>query len=117
MLRLDLVLVVIPGTDRGINKAAKKEQKADEQYDAGHPSVKSMSFVHTRGLTHCAFPGHTLLGDTDIKAQREDRVNSAECKLRSTFTLIIVIKNDSNIYCIDNHKKNNQKSRNKTVFG
>jgi len=117
LLRLDLVLVVIPGADRGINKAAKKEQEADEQYDAGHPSVKSMSFVHTRGLTHCAFPGHTLLGDTDIKAQREDRVNSAECKLRSTFTLIIVIKNDSNIYCIDNHKKNNQKSRNKTAFG
>jgi hypothetical protein len=64
--------MVIPGANGRVNKAAKEKQKADEQYDAGHPSVKSMSFVHTRGLTHCVYPGHTLLGDTDIKAQWEE---------------------------------------------
>ncbi len=80
MLRLDFVLVVIPSADGGVNKAAKEKQEADEQYDAGHPGVKSVSFVHTRGLTHCVFPGYTLPGDADIKAQREERVNSAMCK-------------------------------------
>lgn len=80
LLRLDFVLVVIPGADGGVNKAAKEKQEADEQYDAGHPGVKSVSFVHTRGLTHCVFPGYTLPGDTNIKAQREERVNSAICK-------------------------------------
>jgi hypothetical protein len=39
-----------------------------------------MSFSHTRDLTHCVFPGHALLGDRDIKAQREERVNSQMCK-------------------------------------
>lgn len=72
--------MVIPGTNRGINEAAKEKQEADQQYDAGHSSVKSMSFSHTCGLTHCVFPGHTLLGDADIKAQREGWVNSAMCK-------------------------------------
>lgn len=72
--------MVIPGTNRGINEAAKEKQEADEQYDAGHSGVKSMSFAHTRGLTHCVFPGHALLSDRDIKAQREEGVNSAMCK-------------------------------------
>ncbi len=80
LLRLDLFLVVIPGADRGVNEAAKEKQEADEQYDAGHPRVKPMSFVHTRDLTHCVFPGHTLPGDTAIKAQRQERVNYAMCK-------------------------------------
>ena len=80
MLRLNFVLMVIPGANGGINKAAKEKQETDKQYDAGHPGVKSMSFSHTCGLTHCVFPGHALLGDKDIKAQREDGVNSVMCK-------------------------------------
>ena len=72
--------MVIPGANGRVNEAAKEKQKADEQYDAGHSGVKSMSFAHTRGLTHCVFPGHALLGDNDIKAQREEGVNSAMCK-------------------------------------
>lgn len=55
LLRLDLVLMVIPGANGGINKAAKEKQETDEQYDAGHPGVKSMSFSHTRSLTHFLF--------------------------------------------------------------
>lgn len=80
LLRLDFVLMVIPGANGRVNEAAKEKQKADEQYDAGHSGVKTVSFVHTRGLTHSLFPGHALLGDGDIKAQRKDRVNSAMCK-------------------------------------
>ena len=72
--------MVIPGANRGVNEAAEEKQEADKQYDAGHPGVELMSFSHTRGLTHCVFPGHALLGDRDIKAQREERVNSAMCK-------------------------------------
>jgi hypothetical protein len=72
--------MVIPGANGRVNEAAKEKQKADEQYDAGHSGVKSMSFAHTRGLTHSVFPGYALLGDEDIKAQREDGVNSAMCK-------------------------------------
>ncbi len=60
--------MVIPGANTGINEAAKEKEEADKQYDAGHSSVKSMSFVHTRGLAHCLFPDYTLLGDADIKA-------------------------------------------------
>ncbi len=113
MLRLDFVLVVIPGTNRRVDKAAKEKQEADEQNDAGHPSVKPMSFVHARDLTHCVFPGHTLLGDADIKAQREGRVNSGMCKNPSMFTLTRVIKNNECIFCVDNTKKIGQKNRNK----
>ena len=49
--------MVIPGANRGINEAAEEKQKADEQYDAGHPGVKSMSFAHRRGLAHAVFLG------------------------------------------------------------
>ena len=72
--------MVVPGANRRVNEAAKEKQETDKQYDAGHSGVKSMSFAHTRGLTHCVFPGHALLGDMDIKAQREEGVNSAMCK-------------------------------------
>lgn len=72
--------MVIPGANRRVNEAAKEKQKADEQYDAGHPGVKTVSFAHTRGLTHSLFPGHAHLGDGDIKAQREEGVNSVMCK-------------------------------------
>ena len=49
--------MVVPGANRRVNEAAKGKQEADEQYDAGHSGVKSMSFAHTRGLTHSVFPG------------------------------------------------------------
>ena len=49
--------MVIPGANRRVNEAAKEKQEADEQYDAGHSGVKSMSFAHTRDLTHSVFPG------------------------------------------------------------
>ena len=49
--------MVIPGANGRVNEAAKEKQKADEQYDAGHSGVKSMSFAHTRDLTHSVFPG------------------------------------------------------------
>jgi len=55
LLRLDFVLMVIPGADGRVNEAAKEKQKADEQYNAGHPGVKTVSFAHTRGLTHSSF--------------------------------------------------------------
>lgn len=84
--------MVIPGTNGRINKAAKEKEKTNQQYDAGHPSVKPMSFVHTRGLTHCVFPGYTRAGDLHIKAQREEGVNSAGCKNPSMFTLTNVIE-------------------------
>lgn len=49
--------MVVPGADGGVYEAAEEKQEADKQYNAGHPSVKSMSFVHTRCLTHCIFLG------------------------------------------------------------
>ncbi len=52
MLRLEFVLMMIPGTYRGINEAAKEEEKTNKQNDARHPSVKPMSFSHTCSLTH-----------------------------------------------------------------
>ena len=78
MLRLNFVLMVIPGANGGINKAAKEKQETDEQYDAGHPGVKSMSFSHTRSLTPLSFPEYTLLGDTAIKAQPQVWVEFGE---------------------------------------
>ena len=108
--------MVIPGADGGIYKAAEEKHEADEQYDAGHPGVESMSFSHTRSLTHFIFPEYTLLGDTAIKAQPQVRVNSAKCKIASMLTLIYVIKNNAFIYRIDNYRKNIQKKRKKGLF-
>ena len=44
--------MMIPGANRGIDKTAEEEEKADKQYDTGHATVKSMSFSHTGCLTH-----------------------------------------------------------------
>lgn len=52
LLSLDFVLMMIPGTDRGIDEAAKENEEANEKYDTGHATVKSMSFSHTGCLTH-----------------------------------------------------------------
>ncbi len=57
LLRLDFVLMVIPGANGGVHEAAEEKQKADKQDNAGHSSVKSMSFVHTRCLAHYVFLG------------------------------------------------------------
>lgn len=47
--------MMVPGTDGGVDKASKEEDKADKQYDTGHATVKSMSFTHTGCLTHKRF--------------------------------------------------------------
>ncbi len=52
LLRLDFILMMIPGTNRGIDEASKEKEEADEKYDTGHATVKSMSFSHTGCLTH-----------------------------------------------------------------
>lgn len=44
--------MMIPGTDGGIDKTTKKEQKADEQYSASYSVVKSMSSSHSGGVCH-----------------------------------------------------------------
>lgn len=99
--------MMIPGANRGINEATKEKQKANQQYNAGHSSVKSMSFVHTRCLTHCIFLGIPF-GDAAIKAQWEEGVNYGKCKNSSMFTLIIVIDDDSSIYRFDRKEKTAQ---------
>ncbi len=55
MLSFFFALMVLPGTDGRVDKTAKEEDKADEQYDTGHATVKSVSFSHTGCLTHKRF--------------------------------------------------------------
>ncbi|MEH0884171.1 hypothetical protein [Enterobacter sp. UNJFSC 003] len=57
------------------------------------------------------------MGDTDIKAQQNDGVNSTICKTPSMFTLTNVIKVNACIYHVDNKKKNKQENRKKELFG
>ena len=45
MLSFFFALMVLPGTDGRVDKTAKEEDKADEQYDTGHATVKSVSFL------------------------------------------------------------------------
>ena len=54
---LGFILMVVPGANRRVNESDKEKQETDKQYDAGHSGVKSMSFAHTRDLTHSVFPG------------------------------------------------------------
>ena len=44
--------MVVPGPDRGINKATKKEQETDEQNNAGHAIIETVSSLHSRNLCH-----------------------------------------------------------------
>ena len=68
--------MVLPGTDGRVDKTAKEEDKADEQYDTGHATVKSVSFSHTGCLTHKRFlEVYPKMGDGGIKAQERDGVN------------------------------------------
>ncbi|STF40752.1 Uncharacterised protein [Escherichia coli] len=55
MLSFFFALMVLPCTDGRVDKTAKEEDKADEQYDTGHATVKSVSFSHTGCLTHKRF--------------------------------------------------------------
>ena len=55
LLRFFFALMMLPGTNRRVDKATKEEDKADEQYDTGHATVKSVSFSHTGCLTHKRF--------------------------------------------------------------
>lgn len=76
MLSFFFALMVLPGTDGRVDKTAKEEDKADEQYDTGHATVKSVSFSHTGCLTHKRFlEVYPKMGDGGIKAQERDGVN------------------------------------------
>jgi len=77
LLRLGFILMMIPGANRGIDEAAKKEEEADEKYDTGHATVKSMSFSHTVCLTHKgSYKVSPIDGRYVIKAQSQMQVNS-----------------------------------------
>lgn len=68
--------MMIPGANGGIDETAEEKDKADEKYDTGHATVKSMSFSHTGCLTHCgSFRNTRLTGDKAIKAQSPGKVN------------------------------------------
>ena len=84
--------MVLPGTDGRVDKTAKEEDKADEQYDTGHATVKSVSFSHTGCLTHKRFlEVYPKMGDGGIKAQERGGVNWCRCKSAAVKTLINVI--------------------------
>ena len=83
--------MVLPGTDGRVDKTAKEEDKADEQYDTGHATVKSVSFSHTGCLTHA-------VDGTYIKAQQDKMVNSSLCKKASVDTYFNVMEVNLIIY-------------------
>ncbi len=100
MLSFFFALMVLPGTDGRVDKTAKEEDKADEQYDTGHATVKSVSFSHTGCLTHKRFLEvcpHAVDG-TYIKAQQDKMVNSSLCKKASVDTYFNVMKVNLIIY-------------------
>lgn len=85
--------MVLPGTDGRVDKTAKEEDKADEQYDTGHATVKSVSFSHTGCLT-LKVPwsmSHAVDG-TYIKAQQDKMVNSSLCKKRQWIHILMLWK-------------------------
>jgi hypothetical protein len=45
LLSFFFALMVLPGTDGRVDKTAKEEDKADEQYDTGHATVMKMSYA------------------------------------------------------------------------
>ncbi len=63
-----LVLVMLPGANRGVDKTAKKEKEADKKNNAGHSAVKPVSSSHTRNLCHASglWVCPTAAGDGDI---------------------------------------------------
>lgn len=92
--------MVLPCTDGRVDKTAKEEDKADEQYDTGHATVKSVSFSHTGCLTHKKVPwsmSHAVDG-TYIKAQQDKMVNSSLCKKASVDTYFNVMEVNLIIY-------------------
>ena len=91
--------MVLPGTDGRVDKTAKEEDKADEQYDTGHATVKSVSFSHTGCLTHKRFlEVCPTLDGTYIKAQQDKMVNSSLCKKASVDTYFNVMEVNLIIY-------------------
>jgi len=78
LLRLDFILMMIPGANSGIDETAEEKQEADKKYDTGHATVKSMSFSHTGCLTHNgSFKKARSTGDGAIKAHSFGEVNCA----------------------------------------
>ncbi len=92
--------MVLPGTDGRVDKTAKEEDKADEQYDTGHATVKSVSFSHTGCLTHKRFLQNIVhaVDGTYIKAQQDKIVNSSLCKKASVDTYFNVMEVNLIIY-------------------
>jgi len=43
LLGFFFILMVMPRTDSGVDEASKEEEKADEEYDTDHSTVKSVS--------------------------------------------------------------------------
>jgi hypothetical protein len=52
LLRSLFILMMIPGADRGVDEAAKKEEEANKENDPGHATVELMSFSHRGCLAH-----------------------------------------------------------------
>ena len=69
--------MMIPGTDRRVDKTSEEKDKADKEYDTGHAAVELPSVSHTGCLTHTMFPEIPTGGDVAIKAQRMVGVNSS----------------------------------------
>lgn len=100
MLSFFFALMVLPGTDGRVDKTAKEEDKADEQYDTGHATVKSVSFSHTGCLTHKRFLEvcPTLWTVLTLRAQQDKMVNSSLCKKASVDTYFNVMEVNLIIY-------------------
>ena len=90
--------MVLPGTDGRVDKTAKEEDKADEQYDTGHATVKSVSFSHTGCLTHKRFLEVCPTPWTVLTLRHNKMVNSSLCKKASVDTYFNVMKVNLIIY-------------------
>ena len=99
MLSFFFALMVLPGTDGRVDKTAKEEDKADEQYDTGHATVKSVSFSHTGCLTHKRFLEVCPTPWTVLTLRQQDKmVNSSLCKKASVDTYFNVMEVNLIIY-------------------
>ena len=98
MLSFFFALMVLPGTDGRVDKTAKEEDKADEQYDTGHATVKSVSFSHTGCLTHKRFLEVCPTLWTVLTLRQDKMVNSSLCKKASVDTYFNVMEVNLIIY-------------------
>jgi hypothetical protein len=47
-----LILMMLPGADRGVDEAAKEKEEANKDDDPGHATIELMSFAHWGCLAH-----------------------------------------------------------------